>query len=72
MPALAERRDDLVLVAVAEVDPGEVGLRVRRLQAELAHPLLDRDPLDQVALDPVGDVVGVADRLGRGRLGERR
>ena len=65
-----QRVDDLGLVAVAEIDPGEVRLRVRRSQAELAEPLLDEDPLDQVLLHPVDDVVLVEDRLGGRRLSE--
>ena len=46
-------------------------MRVGRLEPELADALLDRHPLDQVALDPGGDVVAVADRLGGRGLGER-
>ena len=38
---------------------------------ELAQRLLDEDALDQVPLDPERDIVLVADRLGRGGLGER-
>src|ERR1044072_483193 len=67
----SEAGDDLFLVGVAEVDPGEVGLGLGGPQAQLAQPLLDADALDQGALDPLLDVVLVPDRLGRRRLGAR-
>ena len=70
--ALGEAGDDLGLVGVAEVDPGEVGLGLGGREAELAQALLDPHPLDDRALDPARDVVLVQDRLrrrppGRGR-----
>ena len=51
-PAPAESLDDLGLVAVAEIDPGEVGLRRRRPQAEVVQRVLDADPLRDRPLDP--------------------
>ena len=61
--ALAERRGSpRASSRVAERDPGEVRLRAWRLEAELAHSLLDEHPLDDRSLDPLGDVVGVHDR----------
>src|SRR5438128_2376676 len=67
---LAEPADQLGLVQVVERDPGEVGLRLGRLQAELAQSLGDEDTLDDRSLDALGDVVGVQDRLGSGRLSQ--
>src|SRR5688500_1996568 len=61
---IGEAGDDLALVALAEVDPGEVRLGLGRLEAELPDSLFDRDALDDRRLDPPGDVVAVADRLG--------
>ena len=60
---LREGLHHLVLVELAQVDPGEVGLRLRGLESQLAELLLDEDPLDHVLLNAVGDVVLVADRL---------
>ena len=55
--ALGEAGDHLVLVGLAEVDPGEVGLGLGGGDAELAQALLDPDALDDGALDAGGDVV---------------
>src|SRR4051794_29453604 len=64
--ALRQPAHDLgLLAALAEIEPDEVGLRVRRLDADLAQPLLDADPLGQVALDAAGDLVLVVERLER-------
>src|SRR3954447_10354224 len=65
-----ERGDDLALVEVAQLQPPEVRLRVGRGEAHPPHRVLNVDSLDQVSLDAVGDIVGVADRLGGRRLGE--
>src|SRR5262245_39845640 len=43
--ALAKAGDDLALVGVAEIDPGEVGLGVGGREAELAQALLDVEAL---------------------------
>src|SRR5262245_14350494 len=61
--ALGEPGDHRRFVVVAEVDPGEVGLRLGRLQAEGADALLDAQPLGDRRRDPAGDVVLVEDRL---------
>ena len=58
----------LVVVACREVEPDEVGLRLGRLHAEPAQPVLEPDPLGEVALDAAGDLVLVVERLERGGL----
>src|SRR4029077_7361917 len=47
-----EAGDHFYLIGVAEVDPGEVGLGLRRGQAQLVQSLLHADTLDQGPLDP--------------------
>src|SRR6201999_1740624 len=68
--ALGETGDHRRFVVVAEVDPGEVGLRFGGLEAEGADALLDSQPLGDRRSDSEGDVGLVEDRLGAGRLGE--
>src|SRR5262245_54060975 len=70
-PALGEAGDDPTLVGVAEVDPGEVRLGVRRRDAQVPQPLLDVEALDDRGLDPAQGVVGVEYRLRPRRLGKR-
>src|SRR5690349_22587733 len=55
--ALGEAGDHRGFVGVAEVDPGEVGVRVAGPQVEAAEPLLDGEPSGDGALDPAQDVV---------------
>src|SRR6476620_3351931 len=50
---LCQRFHDLALVEVAQVDPGEVGLRVRGLEAHLVELPLYEDPLDHVLFHAV-------------------
>src|SRR4029077_9455354 len=51
-----------------EVEPAEVGLRLRRLDAEVLQTRLDRDPSNDVALDARRNGVQVLQRLDRARL----
>ena len=74
--ALGEALEDLaldlgglVVLARREVEPDEVGLRLGGLDAEPAQPVLEPDPLGEVALDAAGDLVLVVERLERGGLG---
>src|SRR3954454_9283738 len=67
-PRLAELANHLALVAVAQRDPGEVGLGGGWLEPELVQALLDEDPLDDRPLDPLEHVILVEDGLGRGDL----
>src|SRR3954470_9726648 len=60
-----ERLDRLTLVQVAQVDPGEVRLRLGGLEPHRPQLALDQDPLDHVLLDAIRDVVLMADGLGR-------
>src|SRR5690242_16285334 len=50
-PALAEAGDDLALVGLTEVDPGEVGLGVGGGEIHLPQALLDVETLDDRRLD---------------------
>src|SRR5881394_219144 len=67
---LSKSSDDGLLIGVAEIDPGEVGLGLGRVQAQLMQTLLHADPLNQGPLDSLLDVILVQNRLGRRRLGE--
>src|SRR3954447_819418 len=69
-PGPGEGLDDRSLVEVAELHPREVRLGLGGGKAHLVERVLDVDPLDQVLLDAVGNVVGVTDRLGGSGLGE--
>src|SRR5439155_18440609 len=51
-----------------QVEPGEVGLRLGRLQAEVAQARVDLQAPGDVALDALGHLVLVAQRLERRRL----
>ncbi len=68
--ALSQAGDDVGLLGVAEVDPGEVGLGLGGRKAELAQAFLDPEALGDRALDPRRHVVLVQDRLGPRGLGE--
>ena len=69
--ALGQPAHDLRLVALAQRDPAEVGLRVGGLQAEPAQALGDRGALGDGAGHPFDDRVLVGQRLDRRDLGER-
>ncbi len=59
------------IAILAEREPAEVRLRVRRLDAERAQALIDGDSLGDGADDTILDRVLVGERLDRRGLGER-
>src|SRR4051812_45938781 len=61
--ALGQAAHDLALLgALREVEPDEVRLRLRRIDAEAAQALGQREALGEVALDAPNDLVLVVER----------
>src|SRR4051794_30451342 len=69
--ALGQAVDDVVLdVRAREVEPREVGLRLGGLEAEVAQARVDLQAGGDRALDALGDLILVLERLERGGLRE--
>src|SRR4051812_3522675 len=67
--ALGQAGHDVVLdVGAREVEPGEVGLRLGGIEAEVSQASVDLEARGDGALDALGDLVLMLERLQRGRL----